>query len=166
MKKNNHSLTALWSAAILAAIVGVILSIQSLRDIGRTTEIWHKKTNDLQEMLAMRTTAATHRNLLKLYAQYPASPAPLGELARVAVPGLMLTTRSTETHPSAPGWTSRKVSLGLADISGNDLGRFLEAVGTASPPWALLDCTITSSPTPGRLAKVELVLETVERSLQ
>ncbi|MEI7881106.1 MAG: hypothetical protein WCI95_09550 [bacterium] len=166
MKRNNHSLTALWSAAILAAIVGVVFSFQSLRDLGRTTEIWHKRTNDLQAMMTMRTTAATHRNLLELYAQYPAAPAPPGELARLAVPGLILTTRSTETHPSAPGWTARKVNLGLTDISGNDLGRFLEAVSTASPPWAILDCTVSASPTPGHLAKVELVLETVERSIQ
>lgn len=164
MEKNNPALTALWSAAIISAIIGVLLSVQSLREIRRTTEIWRKKTNDLQEMTAMRTTAAMHRSLLKLYAQYPAAPASLGELARQAVPGLNMTTRSTETHPSVPGWTARKVSLGLADITGDELGRFLEAVSTASPPWAILDCTIASSPTPGRLTKVELVLETVERN--
>lgn len=164
MKENNPSLTALWSAAIISALIGILLSFQALSDIGRKTEIWRKKTNDLQEIRAMCTVASAHRNLLKHYAKYPAAPAPLAELARQAVPGLNLTTRSTESHPSVSGWTARKVSLGLADITGNDLGRFLEAVSAASPPWAILDCTISASPTPGRLAKVELVLETVERN--
>lgn len=163
MKKNNNTLPTLWGAAIIALVIGLLLSVRTLGGIGRTTEIWNKKTNEFQELLAMREIAAKHRNLLKRYAQFPATPAPLEELARNAVPGLNLMTRSTESHPSVPGWTARKVSIGITDIMGDDLGRFLEALSAATPPWALLDCTLSASPAPGRLAKVEMVLETVER---
>ncbi|MEI8140291.1 MAG: hypothetical protein WCI03_10545 [bacterium] len=163
MKLNNPSLTGLWSAAGIALLIGVLLSAHTLGDIRRTSEIWNKKTNDLHEMVAMRTTAAEHQRLLNHYGQYPTGSTSLGELARAAVPGLALITRSTETHPSVPGWTARKISLGIVDISGDDLGRFIEATSTASPPWAVLDCTASASPASGRLAKVELVLETVEK---
>jgi len=161
MKKNNTTLPVLCGAAILSLFIGTLLTIRSLGQIERTAEIWLKKGNDLQEMTALRTIASEHRKLLEQYAQYPAAPAPLGELARLAVPGLNLMTRSTETHPSVPGWTAHKVNIGLIDISGDDFGRFLEALTTTTPPWAILDCTLSASPAPGRLAKVELVLETV-----
>jgi hypothetical protein len=163
MKINNSSLTSLWSAAIIALLFGVLLSVRTLGDVRRTSEIWNKKTNDLHEMMAMRTIAAEHRRLLNHYDQYPAKSISLEELALAAVPGLKLITRSKETHPSVPGWTARKMSFGIVDISGDDLGRFLEATSAATPPWAVLDCTASASPAPGRLAKVEMVLETVEK---
>ncbi len=163
MKKNNTTLPFLWGAAFLAVMIGVMLSIRSLSGLGRTTEIWDKKAKDLQELKAMRSIAAEHRSLLNHYAQFPSFAPSLGELAAKAVPGLSFMTRTTETHPALPGWTAKKVSIGLVDITGDDLGRFLKAVGNAAPPWAILDCTLSASPAPGRLAKVELVLETVER---
>ena len=138
MKKNNTTLPILWGAAIITLIIGLLLSIRTLGGIGRTTEIWNKKTNEFQELMALREIAAMHRSLLKRYAQFPATPAPLEELARQAVPGLSLITRTTETQPSASGWTTRKVSIGITDITGDDLGRFLEALSAATPPWATL----------------------------
>lgn len=163
MKKNNTFLITLWSAAIASLLLGCLLSIRAVGALGGTTEMWQKKTTDLQEMMTMRSLAAEHRSLLKHYAQYPATPPPLGELARNAVPGLTLITRSTETHPSVPGWTARKINIGLTDITGDDLGRFLEAVNSSTPPWAVLNCTLLASPVPGRLAQVELILETAEK---
>ncbi len=166
MKKNNLSLTILWSLAILALLTGLLLSIRVVGNIGHTTENWRKKNSELQDMMAMRATASEYRALLRYYSQYPASPPQLSDLAHTAVPGVTLTTRLTDTHPATPGWTARKVNIGITDIAGDDLGRFLEAASGSTPPWALLDCTLSASPTPGRLAKVELVLETVERSVQ
>ena len=164
MKKNNTSLPLLWGAAGLSLLIGLLLSVRALNGIGRTTEIWQKKSADLQEMQALRTVALEQRNLLKGYAKYPTAPVPLEELARTAVPGLNLMIRSKETHPALQGWTARKVSLGLVDITGDDLGRFLEAISSATPPWALLEGSLSASPASGRLAKVELVIETVERN--
>ena len=164
MKNNTLSLPVLWSAAALTLLLGLLLSVRAVSDLGRTTELWRKKGNDLQELTAMRGLAAKHRSLLSRYAQYPSAPAPLGELAGRAVPGLNVMMRSAETYPSAPGWTTRKATIGLADIPGDDLGRFFEALTTATPPWAILECTLTASPAQGRLAKVELVLATVERN--
>jgi hypothetical protein len=164
MKNNPLPLPALWTAVVVALLLSLLLSLRTVSDLGRTTELWKKKGHDLQDMTAMRAIAAKHRSVLKQYAQYPASPASLGELARRAVPGLNLITRTTETHPSMPGWTARKVNIGLVDLTGDEFGRFLEAVTTATPPWAILDCTLTASPAQGRLAKVELILETAERN--
>ncbi len=164
MKKNNTSLIILWGLAILSLIGGFLLSLGTLKDIRRTEEIWRKKTNDLRDMQALRTLAAEQRNLLQYYAQFPARPAPLEEIARTAVPGLNLLIRATEKSPSVPGWSARKVSLGLVDVSGDDLARFLEAAGSATPPWALLNCTLSAGPVPGHLAKAELILVTVERN--
>lgn len=163
MKKNNTILIALWSAAAGSMIIGLLLTTYTLGGIGRTKEIWRKKTSDLQDMAAMRATADTHREILKHYAQYPGTPVQLEVLARTAAPGLNLIIRSTETHPSVPGWTARKVSVGITNISGEELGRFLQALRGTTPPWAALNCTLTASPTLGQLAKAELVLETVER---
>jgi len=164
MKKNNSLLPALWSAAGLSLLIGLLLSIHTVGSIGRTTEIWQKKSGDLQELLALRKVAAERQNILKHYARFPAAPVPLETLARNAGPGLNPALRSTETHPTVPGWTARRINIGLNDMSGDDLGRFLEAASTATPPWALMACTLSASPTPGRLAKAELILETVERN--
>ncbi len=164
MKNNPLSLRTLWTLAGLALLLGLLLSLRTVGQLRRTTEIWEKKAHDLQEMMALRAIATKHRGILKQYTQYPATPVAPGELARRTVPGLNLITRSTETHPSLPGWTARKATIGLIDITGEELGRFLEGVTTATPPWAILDCTLSASQAPGRLAKVELVLETVERN--
>ncbi|MEI6563849.1 MAG: hypothetical protein WCO42_06030 [bacterium] len=163
MKKNNTPLALLWSAAGISLLAGLLLTLRSVGDMSRTTEVWHKKANDMQEMNSLRAIAVQHRTLLKHYTGYPAVPTPLGELARTAAPGLNLMTRSTETHPTVPGWTARMVSVGLTDITGDDLGRLLDAATAANPPWALLECTVSAASTAGRLSKAELVFETVER---
>lgn len=163
MKNNNPILTLLWSAAMLSLIAGLALSLSALGKIGATKKLWRKKAGQLQEMMALRATAATHRALLNRYAEYPATPTPLEAVARQTVTRLNPVIRATEVHPSVPGWSTRKVNVGLNDISGDDLGRFLEAADRATPPWALLDCALASSATPGRLSKVEMTLATVER---
>ena len=163
MKKNNTPLVLLWSTAAITLLTGLLLTLYSAGQIGRTTEIWNKKAADIQELASMRALAAHYRDLLKLALHYPAAPVPLGELARTVAPGLHLITRTTERQPSVAGWTTQKVSLELANIPGDDLGRLLEAASTSKPPWALLDCTLSASPVAGRLSKVELVMVSPER---
>lgn len=163
MKNSKPILTLLWSAAILSLLAGLGLSLSSSRQIGPTKERWQKQAGQMQEMMALRAKAATHRELLNRYAQYPGTPPQLESVARHAVPGLNPATRSTEVQPSVAGWTARKVSVALSDISGDDLGRFLEEASRTTPPWALLDCTLSASATTGRLAKVEMTLVTVEK---
>jgi hypothetical protein len=164
MKKNNTPLITLWIFAGLALLCGFLLSVRTLTGSKRISEIWTKKANDIRDMQALRSVAAEQRQILQQYAQFPAAPTQLEEIARTAVPGLNLVIRSTDKSPSVPGWTARKVSLNLADVSGDDLGRFLAAASSATPPWALLNCTLSASPTRGRLAKAELILVTVERN--
>ena len=163
MKNSNITLISLWMLATLTLASGLMISLRTATQVTSTSELWQKKAADLQEMNRLRTIAADYRAILQLYSQYPATAPLLTELARDTIPGVNLTTRLTETYPAVPGWTTRKASIGLANVSGNELGRFLENLGKASPPWAILDCTLSSSPTPGQLAKVEMVLVTAER---
>lgn len=163
MKNSPAILPILWGAAILSVVLGFAFSLSAVGKIGSTKELWGRKADQFHEMMALRATATSHRALVNQYAQYPATPSPIQEVARLAAPGMNPAIRATEVSPSVPGWTARKIHMGLTDITGSDLGLFLEAAGRTTPPWAVLECTLTAGAAPGRLSKVEITLVTVER---
>ncbi len=164
MKKNNTPLVILWSATGLSLLAGLILTIQSLNGINRSREILSKKATDIRELAGMRTQANRYHSLLMTAVQYPGSPVPFETLARTTLPAQPIRLLSTDITPSVSGWTAKKVSVEFNDITGSDLGKLLDAGTTATPPWTLIECTLFSAPTPGRLAKATLVFSTVERA--
>lgn len=163
MKKNNSSLVILWGAAGLSLLAGIVLTIHSLSGIARSEELLSRKTEQVVELSAMRAQAVRYQSILKLYAGYPATPRKFSDLARTALPGSALTVLSSTTQPAVPGWTAQKISVELSDITGEDIGKLLDAGTAAKPPWALVECVFFASPTPGRIAKATLVMETAER---
>lgn len=164
MKKSNTPLAILWSAAGLSLLAGLIMTINSLNGISRTLEILSKKTNDIRELVGMRTQATRYHSLLKATVQYPASPVPLETLVRTTLPAQPIRLLSTDITPSVSGWNAKKVSVEFNDIAGSDLGKLLDAGTTANPPWTLIECTLFAAPTEGRVAKATLVFSTVERA--
>ena len=166
MEKNNSTLILLWSLAGLSLATGILLTLRSVYAVPRTTELWERKAADIKALTVLQTRTARNRAILDGYSRYPALPVGLETLTQTTLPGRTLTARTTESRPSVPGWSLRKVSVDLTDISGEDLGKWLAAGAQATPPWALVECTLTAASTPGRLAKATLVMETVERTGQ
>lgn len=164
MKNDKSALLVTWSLAILAVVAGILLSLHALGNLGRTIELWQKKSGDLQRLGTLKQQVDRHKTIVADYNTYPAKPAPFESIAHSALPGKSMTTVNTEASPAIPGWTTRKISVEFNDIGGDELGKLLDAGATASPPWALVDCTIFSASTPGRIAKASLVFETAERN--
>lgn len=164
VKKSNSSLIRIWSAASLSLAAGLLLTLHSLSGIPRTTALWERKTSDIRSLADMRSLARRQQLLLTNYSRHPATATRLEDLTRIALPGHAITIRTMEILPSLPGWTTRKVTLELTNISGEDLGKWLDAATAAKPPWAPVECILSASSTPGHLAKASLVMETAERN--
>lgn len=163
MKRNNATLVFLWILAGASLLLGLLLTAQSVGELARTTELWARKAQDHRELTRLAATEARYQAILGEFSHYPAGPVRIEELARDLLPGRSLTVRSTESRPAVPGWTLHKVNVDLTDLSGSELGRWLEAAAAAKPPWAVVECTLTAAPVQGRLAKAGLVMEAVER---
>lgn len=153
----------LCAAAGLSLLIGAGLTIRSLGDIDRARRVLDKKHHDTVELTALKKTADRYHTILERYAAYPAVPPRFEAIARSEISTVSILPRATETRPSVTGWTVKTLKLGLTDIGGADLSRLLEAAATATPPWTAVEGTLTAAPTAGRLATVELAVETVER---
>ena len=153
----------LWSAAGIALLAGILLSFHSVGTMSRTNEILAKKASDATTLVGLQADAIRYRAIVQRYAQYPATPIPFEDVVKRTQANLPFATRSTETLPTISGWSARTVSVGFSNVSGTDLGRFLESGAAATPPWSLLECTLFASPTPGQLARAELAMGTVEQ---
>lgn len=164
MQKNNSTLILLWSLAGVSLAAGILLTVSSVKSIPRTIELWERRADDIRTLSSLQTLAERNRRILAEYSRYPATPVSLETLTKSALPGRALTVRVTESLPSVPGWTLRKVGVELTDIAGEDLEKWLQAGAAARPPWAVAECTLNASPVAGRLSKAALVMVTAERS--
>ena len=151
-------------AAALAVLIGLAMTVRSLSGLKETAELYGHKTAEVRELAAMRQRAHDLRAIVAERAG-EAGPAPtVSELLQAALPTHAAVTRELDPSPTLPGWTARRVSVVLSDISGDELGRLFQEAGKRHPSWALLECTLLAAQPPGRLAKAELVLGTVERT--
>lgn len=166
MKNKPASLIVLSVASAVAVVTSLIWTGQSLAHLGPTSELYRKKLSDIRELTALQQTMQGYRRLLAAREQKAGSPAALPNLLRETLPGREAAFREIDPLPTLPGWTARRMSVVLTDISGDDLGRLLNEAAKRQPPWSLLECTLLASPTPGRLAKVEWVLGMVEKSAE
>jgi hypothetical protein len=166
MKNKPVGLIVLSVAAAVATLTGLIWTGQSLAHLGSTTELYRKKLSDIRELTSLQQTMQGYRLVLAAREQRTGSPAALPDLLRTTLPGREAAFREIDPLPTLPGWTARRMSVALTDISGDDLGRLLDEAARRQPPWSLLECTLLASPTPGRLAKVEWVLGMVEKSAE
>ena len=163
MKRDRTLLITVWSLAGASLVAGVALSLTTLASLGRTRDLWSRKAADASELAALKATADWYQAILDRYATLPARAEAFDSLARAACPGLSMTTITTATLPCVPGWTARKISVECNALGGEDLEKLLVAAAGARPPWALVEGTVFSATTPGRIAKATLVFETVER---
>jgi len=165
VKRSNSTLIKLWIAASLSLAAGLLLTVRSLSGLPRTTELLARKVADSRDLTELRLQADRYQVLLEHYSCLPAMPTGFETLVRSTLPGAAMTTRATATLPSVPGWTVKKVSVDFTDITGEELGRMLEAGAAAQPPWSLVECTLFASPVAGRMAKASLVMETAGRNV-
>jgi hypothetical protein len=162
MKDKPAMLIVLCVAAIVAALTGTIWTARSLVQLPRDVVAYQKKVSDIRELSAMQRTVLGHRALLAERRRMEKTPISLSELVHDALPGKEAAIREMEATPTLPGWTARRASVALSDVSGDDLGRLLHDAANRQPPWSLLEGVLQASPTAGRLAKVELVFGSIE----
>lgn len=163
MERSNPRLIQLWSVAGLSLVAGLLLSVRTLGGLSRTTELLARKTADSRELASLRLQAERYQALLDQGARYPATPTSYEALVRSASPEASVVTRTTASRPSVPGWSTQKITVEITNITGDTLGKIVEAGSAAKPPWALVESTLFASPVAGRVAKATLVLESVER---
>ena len=158
MNPDQRLLLVLRVTAALAIVTGLAMS--GLQD---ASALYGRKMADARELAAMRQRAHDLRAIVAERTREAGPAATVSELLQAALPGHAAVTRELDPTPTLPGWTARRVSVALSDVTGDELGRlFQEAAKRRS--WALLECTLLASSTPGRLTKAELVLGTVERT--
>jgi hypothetical protein len=166
MNNKPVGLIVLSVTAAVATLTGLIWTGQSLARLGPAAELYRKKVSDIRELTSLQQTLQDYRRVLAAREQMDGSPAALPDLLRTTLPGREAAFRELDPLPTLPGWTARRMSVALTDISGDDLGRLLAEVARRQPPWSLLECTLLASPTPGRLAKAEWVLGMVEKAAE
>ena len=164
MNNKPVGLIVLSVVAAVAVLTSLIWTGKSLSRLGPTAELYRKKLSDIRELASMQQTLQGYRRVLAARDRQNSSPATLPDLLRTTLPGREASFRELDPLPTLPGWTARRMSVVLTDISGDDLGRLLDEAAKRQPPWSLLECTLLASPTPGRLAKVEWVLGMVEKT--
>lgn len=153
----------LGAVTALAGVIGLVMTVRTVAGLPQTTALYSRKAADLQTLAGLRQQALQHRALVAAYAQQAGVPVPLATVLREALPGRDATLRELDPPPTLPGWSARRTRVVFAGISGAEMGRFLDDAARRQPAWSLLECTLIAAPTPGRLAKADLVLGTVSR---
>lgn len=164
MKNNPRSLPILRTAAALAVLAALMMTVRSLATLRDSTDLYRRRTADAIELAALRQRAHSLNAIVATREQEGSPSGTLSDLLQTALPGHPATTREMDPTPTLAGWTARRVSVVLSDVSGDELGRFLQTAADHHPPWALLECSLLAAPTPGRLTKAELVLGSVEHA--
>jgi len=153
----------LCALAALSLLTGAGLTIHALSNVAPSARLIEKRQRDAGALAELKKTFLRNRAILDHYGSYPATPPRFEAVVRSALPSVTPIIRSTDTRPAVPGWTAKTVKIGFTDITGADLARLMTVAAAEKPPWTALEGTLTASPAAGRLAKVELVMETVER---
>lgn len=156
----------LGAAAALAVLIGLIMTARSMAGLSRTAELHRRKADDLRTLAAMRHTAQYYRSVAAARDRTEGAVPPLTDLLRSVLSGRDATIRELPPLPTLPGWSARRVSVVLTNLPGEELGRLLQEAGRQQPGWTLLECTLQASPEAGRLTRVELVLGTVEKTIE
>lgn len=164
MKHTNPKLVALWSATSLAILIGSISAIQSLTGLSRQTSLWQQKINDKRELTRLLDQSRQFKLAVEAHNAGPASPPPLQNLLSATLPGIAISPLSSVDQPSVENWTARRISFSITDVPGEALEKFFQAASTSRPPWSVEECTLQSSVSSGRLARVDLVMVAVERT--
>jgi hypothetical protein len=162
--RSDRSLFILSVLAAAATLAGVALSIRSLAGLSRTAELYRKKTADIREVAVLRNRMHALRALVAERERQTGQPVAIQELLQAAVPSRTATTRELDPMPTVPGWTARRVSVALNDITGDELGRLFQEAARARPGWTPIECTLFAAPAPGRLSKADVTMVTVERA--
>lgn len=164
MKHANPKLIVIWSATSLAILIGSIIAIQSLAGLSRQTSLWQQKINDKRELIRLLDQSRLFKVALEAHNAGPASPPPLQNLLSATLPGVAISPLSSMDQPSVENWITRRVSFSMTDVPGEALEKFFQAATTSRPPWSVEECTLQSSVSSGRLARVDVVMVAVERT--
>ena len=164
MKDDRRLLVTLSVMAALAVLASLVLTVRSLTGLRRTTELCQKTSADIGELTALRQRSQQLNAIVAARETMTEPSIPISKLLQTALPVRTATSRELEPVSTVPGWTARRVSVVLTDVTGDELGNLFQEATRCQPPWAILDCTLFASPTPGRLTKAELTLGMVERA--
>ena len=147
----------------LVGVVALVMTVRTVTGLSQTAALYNRKTADLRTLAGLRQQTLQQRAIVAGHAEQAEAPAPLSVVLREALPGREAALRDLDPLPTLPGWAARRTRVTFTDIAGDEMGRFLDDAARRQPAWALLECTLVAAPTPGRLAKAELVLCVVTR---
>ena len=150
--------------AVALAVWAVAASLNTLLSYRRHREILDPKMADLEKIrhYAGRWQAEDAWRA-RMDVRQAWTPVDLEELAtRTLGAGVaQIELRSAASVPG--GWHVREASVELGNASYAEAAAFLDAAGSASPPWRLREIAIQSSPEAGRGA-MHVALEALEKN--
>ena len=153
-----------WAAAIVA-VVGLVMTAQSVSRRAEVARRLSRKAADLGALQALQHTVQRQRAILADFEQRGGQrPVPLNTVLKTVWADLTPELKEQDVALSVPGWTARRVSVTLTDVEYDGLARFFQLAEAQRPPWCLVECSVRASPQAGRAAQADLVLEAIERS--
>ena len=154
----------LWSAAAVAFAVGLLLSVQSFRAMGRASARFKQKLVDIGRLRDVDAQVQASEAACRMFDALPSKrPEALADALRAALPGVEVTEAPEARRDAVPGWSVRRKELAISDAPLDALMKFLDACETNRPPWHLVKYALRASSQPGR-AQVVLVMEAADAS--
>jgi hypothetical protein len=150
--------------AVVACILGIALTADSVIQAPQFAELMKRKYADLDRLLALQRDRARDLAAIDIFDQLPAkTPAPLSDLANTALPGNHPAIHQRETRPAAAGWSIRSVEVSFDSVKLADLARFIVKAGDSRPPWRLSEFNVTALEQSTASARASVVLEALEK---
>lgn len=160
----------LWAGAVVVLVLGVVMTIQSMRWVDKTSLRFKRKLRNLNRLRLMEHEInhyiATQQALERLAEKRPAS---LADVLKDTFSGHTVDDIREFRHESVPGWIVRQKEFAFSQVP---LGEVLEFVRKAEsregkqqqrPPWRLVKCDIRASSQAVGSGQVLLLLEAVEK---
>ncbi len=163
-KLNLTGMRLLWVMAVTTLVLGVGLTINSIRITPEYSRWISRKMDDLAQLENMYRSLETYRRAAAAFCELEdRKPVELSDTIRRIMPGVSSDIRQRETRPAAKDWTVMRMEVELDEAPLEGLGEFLYYVESSRPPWRLVECNLVASDRGPGYARATLILEGLEK---
>jgi hypothetical protein len=163
---NQGKFQVLAGAAALVAVVGLVMSVATVRATPQAMAKLERRAADYAKLQSLATDLDRAKAVLRARAAMGQDRAvPVQDLLMSAFPGTTPQIQPRETRALDDGWSARSVEVVLDDADLAGIGRLATDAASAQPSWRIAECAITASDRAGH-GRITLLLEAIERSSQ
>ena len=154
----------LWSAAMIALLAGIGLTVQTSRHFAQLSAAMERKIVSLDKLKVLESDLATCDQARRATEKEGGRPAqPLQTLLQEFSPGLQVEECHESRREAAPGWDLRQTEMVLRDVSFASSMDLVKRAEAQRPPWRLARCTFRVSPSAAGTGEATLLFEALER---